>query len=88
MVQSFVALVAPIWKQLPWRWRNNLIPAQADKDAAKPNAGKNKLQKRSEGLTKIVQAYGLTSETTSVYIHEYERYKYQRGSEAIIGEIA
>ena len=36
-----------------------LDPAQADKDAAKPKAGKNKLQKRREGLTKIVQASGL-----------------------------
>jgi hypothetical protein len=33
-------------------------------------------------------AYGLTTQTPSVYIHVYERYKYQRGSEAIIGEIA
>ena len=37
-----------------------LDPAQADKDAAKKTkAGKNKLEKRSEGLTKIVQASGL-----------------------------
>jgi hypothetical protein len=37
-----------------------LDPAQADKDAAKtPKAGKNKLEKRSEGLAKIVRASGL-----------------------------
>jgi uncharacterized membrane protein YvbJ len=37
-----------------------LDPAQSDKDAAKkPKAGKNKLEKRSEGLTKIVRASGL-----------------------------
>lgn len=37
-----------------------LDPAQSDKDAAKkPNAGKNKLEKRSEGLSKIVRASGL-----------------------------
>jgi hypothetical protein len=37
-----------------------LDPAQSDKGAAKkPKAAKNKLQKRSEGLTKIVQASGL-----------------------------
>lgn len=32
--------------------------------------------------------YRLTSYTILVYIREYERYKYQRGSEAITGEIA
>ena len=32
--------------------------------------------------------YRLTSETTPVYIREYEHYKYQRGSEAITGELA
>ena len=37
-----------------------LDPTQSDKDAAKkPKAGKNKLEKRSEGLTKIVRASGL-----------------------------
>jgi zinc-ribbon domain len=37
-----------------------LDPAQADKDAAKtPKAAKNKLEKRSEGLAKIVRASGL-----------------------------
>ena len=37
-----------------------LGPAQSDKDAAKkPTAGENKLEKRSEGLTKIVRACGL-----------------------------
>src|SRR4029450_8706236 len=37
-----------------------LDPAQADKNGAKkPKAGKNKLEKRSEGLAKIVRASGL-----------------------------
>jgi len=37
-----------------------LDPAESDKDAAtKPKAAKNKLEKRSEGLTKIVSAFGL-----------------------------
>jgi hypothetical protein len=37
-----------------------LDPAQLDKDAAKkPKAAKNKLEKRSEGQTKIVRALGL-----------------------------
>ena len=37
-----------------------LDPAQSDKDAAtKPKAAKNKLEKRSEGLTKIVRASGM-----------------------------
>jgi zinc-ribbon domain len=37
-----------------------LGPAQSDKDAAKkPTAGENKLEKRSEGPTKIVRACGL-----------------------------
>jgi hypothetical protein len=37
-----------------------LDPAQSDKDAAtKPKAAKNKLEKRSEGLTKIVRGTGM-----------------------------
>ena len=37
-----------------------LDPAQADEDVAKkPKAGKNKVEKRSEGVTKIVRASGL-----------------------------
>jgi len=44
-----------------------LDPAQSDKDAAKkPKAGKNKLEKRSEGLTKIVRASGLISASTLI----------------------
>jgi hypothetical protein len=39
-------------------------------------------------IASLNQDMGLTSETTPVFIHEYERYKYQRGSEAIIREIA
>ena len=36
-----------------------LDPAQSEKDAAKPKAAQSKLEKRSEGLTKIVRASGL-----------------------------
>src|SRR4029453_13944138 len=44
-----------------------LDPAQSDKDAAKKlKARKNKLEKRREGLTKIVQASGLISASAFV----------------------
>ena len=44
-----------------------LDPAQSNKHAAKnPKASKNKLEKRSEGLTKIVRASGLIGASTLV----------------------
>ena len=36
-----------------------LDPAKSDKNAAKPKAAQSKLEKRSEGLTKIVRATGM-----------------------------